>query len=179
MSNTNAAQANAHHDLSGAEGREKLTSLIKDAHICMMATQAEDGSIDARPMAVQQANDFAATGTLWFLTAAASEKVGELEHDRHITLAFAEPKAHSYVTLKGTGSVSRDKAKIHDLWNTFYKAWFPNGEDDPNIAVLRVDIHSADYWDSNSNRLIFFAKYAIAAATKGAMPVGEAGHVTV
>ena len=55
--------------------------------------------------------------------------------------------------------MSRDKAKIHDLWNSMYKAWFPGGEEDPHIAVMRIDVNEADYWEASSSKLVVYAKY--------------------
>lgn len=176
MSDTNSQHGNEHQNLSGAEAREKVAGLVKGIHICMMNTVGKDGSIDSRPMALQQ-TPF--DGTLWFLTGGSSEKVEEVQEDRHVTLTFAEPGDHKYVTLKGRASVSKDRSKIHELWNSMYKAWFPKGEDDPEITVLRVDVSDGDYWEASSSKLVFYAKYALAAATGGGVPVGESGHVTV
>ena len=176
MSEQNDGHAQDYHELGGTEAREKIAGLIKGIHICMMATVAKDGSIDARPMAVQN-KPF--DGTIWFLTRSTSEKVDEVEEDRHVTLTFAEPSDSKFLTLKGKASVSQDRSKIHDLWNNMYKAWFPKGEDDPQIAVLRVDVSQGDYWEASSSSIVRYAKYAIAAATGGSMPVGESGHVTV
>jgi general stress protein 26 len=176
MSEKNDQHAQNYHELSGAEAREKVAGLVKGIHICMMNTAGKDGSIDSRPMALQN-TPF--DGTFWFLTRRSSEKVDEVQTDRHVTLTFAEPSDHKYVTLKGKASVSEDHAKVHELWNEMYKAWFPNGPEDPEIAVMRVDVSEGDYWDSSSSKLVFFAKYALAAATGGKVAVGESGHVNV
>lgn len=176
MSEQNDQHAQNYHQLSGAEAREKVAGLVKGIHICMMNTAAKDGSIDSRPMALQ---DKPFDGTMWFLTRGTSEKVGEVLTDRHVTLTFAQPSDSKYITLKGRASVSTDRAKVHELWNAMYKAWFPNGPDDPEIAVLRVDVTDGDYWEASSSKLVFYAKYALAAASGGGVPVGESGHVTV
>ena len=83
------------------------------------------------------------------------------------------------MTLKGKATVSTDRAKIKELWKPMFKVWFPGGEDDPDIATMRVDVISADFWEASSSKLVVMAKYAVAAATGGGTPVGESGHVTV
>jgi general stress protein 26 len=163
-------------ELSGEQGRQKIAELAKGIHICMMTTVATDGTMSSRPMAVQ---DEPFNGTMWFLTRAGSEKVDEIAVDRHVTLTFAEPSDSKYLALKGRASVSQDRAKIKELWNPMYKAWFPKGEDDPEIAVLRVDVSEADYWQASSGKIVMMAKYAVAAATGGKVEVGESGHVLV
>ncbi len=165
-----------YRELYGEEAREKVAGLVKGIHIAMMTTLAGDGTMSSRPMAVQ---DKPFDGSLWFLTRSNSGKIGELQQDSDVTLTFAEPKDSKYIALKGTATVSHDKAKIKELWNPMYKAWFPKGEDDPEIAVLRVDVTEGDYWEASSSKLVVMAKYAFAAATGKAVPVGEAGHVAV
>ncbi len=164
-------------ELSGPEGLKKIGELIKGIHITMLTTVAPDGSLDSRPMATQHADDF--DGTVWFLTRHESGKVHEIEEDAHVTLAYAEPSESTYVSAKGRARVSTDRARIKELWNPMYKAWFPGGEDDPQIAVLRVDITEAQYWEASSSKLIMGVKYLAAAVTGGKVNVGETGKVLV
>ena len=147
MSEKNDKHQTDYAELSGQEGHDKISEMVKDIHIAMMTTVAKDGSMSSRPMALQ---DKPFDGTLWFLTRSTSEKVDEIEDDKHVTLTFAEPSDSKYVTLKGRASVSQDRSRIKELWNPMYKAWFPNGEDDTAAAV-----------------------------TGGKVAVGESGHVTV
>jgi general stress protein 26 len=149
---------------------------IKGIHIAMLMTVAKDGTINARPMAVQS-EPF--DGTLWFLTKSLSEKVDEIEQDQYVTLSFVEPSESKYLSVKGMASVNQDRSRIEELWNPMYTAWFPKGKDDPGIAVLRVHVLEADYWEASSSKVVMLAKYAAAAATGGKTPIGEAGHVRV
>ena len=162
--------------LSGDEGKKKIGELIKDVRICMMTTAAPDGSFDSRPMAPQE-NEF--DGTVWFLTRHESGKVAEIENDAHVSLIYADPSNHNFVTAKGRATVNQDKAKIHELWNPMFKAWFPAGEDDPSIAVLKVDVSEAQYWEASSSKIIFGIKYLAAAVTGGKVDVGETGKVSL
>ena len=162
--------------LSGTDGIRKIAELIKGIHICMMTTAAGDGSFDSRPMALQ-GTDF--DGTVYFLTRHESGKVKELEHDSHVGLLFADTANSKYVSAKGTAEVNHDRAKIHELWNHMFKAWFPEGEDDPAIAVLKVTIAEAQYWEASSSKSGVGVKYLGAGGTGGAVDVGKQGHVTV
>lgn len=179
MSEKNENHAKNYHELSGAEGLAKVENLIAGIHICMMTTVGKDGSMDSRPMGVPSGEKGKFDGTIWFLTRATSEKVTEVENDQHMTLTFAEPKDSKYVTLKGRASISGDRGKIKELWSPIYKAWFPKGEEDPDIAVMRVEITGADYWEASASKLVVMAKYVAAAVTGGSVAVGESGHVSV
>ena len=163
-------------ELSGVEGQKKIAEVMKGIHIAMMSTVAMDGSISSRPMAVQD-KDF--DGQLWFLTRVSSEKVDELEQDQHVTLTLTDSSDGNYLTLKGRANVNQDSRKIRELWNPMYKAWFPKGETDPEIAVLRVDVREADYWEASNSGLVRSVKYLAAAMTGGKVAIGEAGHVLV
>jgi general stress protein 26 len=163
-------------ELSGSEGQKKISELINGIRIAMLTTVARDGTMSSRPMAIQ---DKPFNGTLWFLTRSTSEKIDEVKQDQHVTLTFAEPKDSKYLSLKGRASVNQDRAKIKELWNPLYKAWFPKGQDDPEISVLRVEVTEADFWEASSSKLIMGVKYLAAAMTGGTLPVGEAGHVVV
>ena len=163
-------------NLSGDEGRKKIGELIKSVRICMMTTAATDGSFDSRPMATQE-EDF--DGTVYFLTRHESGKVAEIQNDAHICLIYSDPGDKNFVIAKGRASVSQDKSKIHDLWNPMFKAWFPEGEDDPSIAVLKVDVHEAQYWEGPTSKVVFGVKYLAAAITGGAVDVGTQGKVAL
>jgi general stress protein 26 len=163
--------------LYGTEGLKKIGDLIKNIRTAMLTTAAPDGSFDSRPMATQKLENF--DGTIWFLTQAGSGKLAEIKDDSHVSLIYADSGDAKYVTVKGIASTSRDRARIREMWNPMYKAWFPEGEDDPSIVVLRVDVTEADYWEASSSRLVRGMKYLAAAATGGKVDVGEAGKVLV
>lgn len=163
-------------ELNGQEGLEKIGSLIKDIRFAMLTTVAADGTFDSRPMATQ---DKEFDGTIWFLTSNDSRKVSEIAEDSHVALIYADPGNAKYVTVKGRAHVSHDQQRIHELWNPMYKAWFPEGEDDPQIRVLRVDVTEAEFWEASDSKIVRSIKYLAAAATKGSVDVGEYGKVHV
>lgn len=162
--------------LSGPEGMKKIGELIKDVRVCVLTTAASDGSFDSRPMATQE-TDF--DGTVWFLTRLESGKVQEIRNDAHVTLLYSHPSNHSYVAAKGRAQISHDKAKIHELWNPMLRAWFPEGEDDSLIALLKVSVEEAAYWSVSANKLVFELRYLARALTGGNVDVGEQGKVLI
>ena len=101
---------------------KKLGGMIKDVKFAMLTTIAEDGTLRSRPMATQK-EEF--NGDLWFFTRADSDKVHQAEHDNHVNVAYSNPDDQQYVSVNGRAELVRDKAKIEELWNPIYKAWFP------------------------------------------------------
>lgn len=59
-------------------------------------------------------------------------------------------KGHDYFAcFAGTAAIDNDFAQIDKLWNSHVEAWFPGGKDDPNLALLRFDIDSAELWETD------------------------------
>jgi len=144
------------------ENIRKLRDLIKDIKVAMLTTLEPDGSLHARPMMTQ---DTEFDGTLWFFTGLSSAKIDEIQQDRHVNVSYAEPAKQTYVSVSGTARVSRDQAKMKELWTPLHKAWFPKGLDDPDIALLRVDVEKAEYWDAPSSKLVQLIGFVKAVAT--------------
>ena len=144
----------------------KLFELIKDVRVCMMTTVESDGSLHSRPMHSMDADEH---GTLWFFTKLQSPKVAEISKDRQVNLAYSNPDDQHYVSVAGVAEVVRDKAKIEEKWSEPMRAWFPDGKDDPTIALIRVKPVRGEYWDSPSSTLVHLYGYVKASLT-GQMP---------
>ena len=54
-----------------------------------------------------------------------------------------------FACLAGSAQVTNDRAMIDKLWSNQVEAWFPGGKSDPNLALLRFDIDSAELWESD------------------------------
>ena len=155
---------------------KKLAKLIHGIDICMMTTMAEDGSLRSRPMSTQK-DEF--NGQLWFFTDADAGKVFEIQRDRHVNLSYADPSSSRYVSVSGRAVLVRDKAKIKELWTPPLKAWFPDGVDDPKIALLRVDVEQAEYWDTPGGAVVHLIGFAKATLTGDRYEPGEHAKVNL
>ncbi len=130
----------SHDDLA------KLKELVEDIRVAMMTTQDEDGTLRSRPL---QTLRFADDGALWFFTSASSPKVAEAEAAGwQVNLSYASQAKHDYVSISGRATLSRDRKLMEALWNKWVEVFFPKGIDDPDLALLRVDIEKAEYWDA-------------------------------
>ena len=69
------------------------------------------------------------------------------------------------MSVSGRATVVRDRAKIGELWSPELKAWFPDGLEDPDIALLRVEVERAEYWDSPSSAVAHVLSFIKATAT--------------
>ena len=128
---------------------KKLAQMVKGIDFGMLTTLDADGRLYSRPMAHNGNVEF--DGDVWFFTYANSHKVHEIETRPQVNVSFASPQDQSYVSLAGRAELVRDKAKMQQLWDPSLRAWFPDGLDTPEIALLKINVEKAQYWDAPSS----------------------------
>jgi general stress protein 26 len=109
----------------------------------MLTTLTEDGVFRSRPVTTHGAGF---DGDLWFLTRMGSAKIEEVRQHRRVGLTYARPEDNSYVAIAGTAEVVLDPKKAEELWDPSYRAWFPGGPTDPDLALIKVTVTNAEYW---------------------------------
>lgn len=134
---------------------ERLRDTIKDIQFTMMTTIDSQGKMHSRPMATMafdDVNDF--EGVLWFFTKKDSVKVHEIELDKEVNLSYADPGSQRYVSVSGFASIEADKLRMMQFWKPTLKAWFPEGLDDPQLTLIKVEVDSAEIWDSPPSKVV-------------------------
>lgn len=149
-------------ELTRDEKIEKLGSMIQDIRMAMLTTADPDGQLRSRPMATLS-HKF--DGRLYFFTQEHSGKVASIEQDQHVNLAYSNPDKQNYISVSGRGSISQEKALIEELWSPAMKAFFPEGLEDPELALITVDVDSAEIWDSPPSMIVKFVGLAEAVIT--------------
>ena len=134
---------------AGKGDLKKLRKIMKAARIGMLTTVAPDGNLHSRPMATL---DAPFDGYLWFFTRASSPKADEIQENQRVNVSYTEGDRN--VSVAGTATLSRDPERIKDLWSGWLKAWFPQGKKDPDLAILRVRVEHAEYWDAKSSTMV-------------------------
>ncbi|CAF1027541.1 unnamed protein product [Didymodactylos carnosus] len=150
--------------------KNHVLSMIKHIQFAMLTTTDKENNLHSRPMAYKQVEK---DGELWFFTRADSHKVGEIKKNNHVNVTFSDPSKQNYVSMCGKAELIRDKQKAKELWSDYLKAWFPGGLDDPELALLRIDVEGAEYWDSASNLMTRAVGYVKAALGDANILEGE------
>lgn len=153
------------------EQLEKLRELVKDIDFCMLTSVDEDGTLHSRPMSSN--GEIEDNGDVWFFTYASTHKVFEIERNHQVNLSFAAPHKQRYVSMSGKAELVRDRHKMQQLWKPQLKAWFPKELDEPDIALIKVNVEKAEYWDSPSSFLAHTIGLVKAIATGEKASVGE------
>lgn len=156
---------------------EKIKEIVKKAQSCFFCTAARTGtSSGARPMNVRQVDE---EGNLWFLSASDSHKNLELTLDPTVTLYFQGSPHSDFLHLTGKATVSRDRAKIEELWEPVIQTWFTEGKDDPRITVIQVAPHEGYYWDTKHGTAVAGVKMLLGAMLRKTMDDSVEGTVSV
>jgi general stress protein 26 len=155
---------------------KKIAEIIKSIKFAMLTTASEDGSLRSRPMATQQV-EF--DGDLWFFTREDSGKVSEAEQRHEVNVSFADPDKGKYVSTSGEAEIVKDREKMKELWKPIFKTFFPQGLEDPELALLKVNVRQAEYWDSASTSIGRAIDFAKAYIKKDASELGEHAKVAL
>ncbi len=160
----------------GVKDIEQVADLIRGFRVAMLTTVDGDGELRSRPMATL---DLDFDGTLWFFTAADSEKAADLERDARVAVSYVDEPNDRYVSLVGAARLVRDRQRMRDLWNPALRVWFSGGLDAPELALVEVTVTGGEYWDAPSSRLVRLAGRVKGALTGSGTPAGEHGLVDV
>lgn len=104
-------------------------------------------------MCAQRIDPESFDGELVFLTDTEAGKVREITSENRVLLTFTDQAGNRFVAILGRASVERNSTRVREYWSFALKALWPSGPDDPSIAIIRVRVDSAEYWDGPPNSL--------------------------
>ncbi len=151
--------------LSRDVNRSTFQEVLEHFDTAMLVTRAHDGELRARPMAIADRDE---SGDLWFVTSFDSPKAAEIRADDQVSVTM-QSKAR-FLSISGRAEIVRDRAKIEALWRETWKVWFPNGKDDPAIALVRVVASEGEYWDQHGAKGLKYAFDAARGLIQGRRP---------
>ncbi len=128
---------------------QELRKLLEGLECGMLTTVDDDGTLHSRPMSMW--NEIDNDATLWFFTLANSHKVVEIQHHQQVNVSFSAPNQERYVSILGTAQLTKDRHQLAEKWQPKLQTWFPQGIDEPNLALLKVKVNKVDYWESSSS----------------------------
>jgi general stress protein 26 len=104
----------------------------------------------------------------------------DLSQDPHLNLTYFRESSKEWISVSGTATVSKDRQKIHELYATDWKAWFPEeGDprhgtpDDPRMVLIGVQVHAAEFLEVNKPKPIVLYEIAKGWLTGTAPDIGE------
>lgn len=141
------------------ENIKKLRELIRGIPVAMLTTtDAASGQLYSRPVPAQRHNF---DGTLWFFTRLNGAQPDPAGTCRDAIVTYANEDKNLYISVSGRASVVRDLEMMEEQWHPGLNSWFPKGLDDPDLALVRLEVGHADYWDGPDNavqRMVGFVR---------------------
>ena len=161
---------------------DELYDLIEGIETAMFTTRRPNGQLISRPMATQ---DRIEGCDLWFVTDATTHKLDELALDPHVNCAYYNNRSHEWVSVSGVAHVSRNRARIRQLYKEDWKKWFGDeggerdgGPTDPRIALIMVEAEFASYMKVNKSRPIVLFEVLKGMVTGSRPAVGDVREIS-
>jgi len=117
----------------------------------MLVTESLDGELRSRPMAVAKQSQ---SSGLFFLSRVEDEKVHEIEQRPNVNVVMQ--RRDQYVSISGHARLVRNLDLQRKCWTASARIWFPQGSEDPNIALLCLAPTYAESWDRTGIRKLEF-----------------------
>jgi general stress protein 26 len=113
-----------------------------------------------------------------------SEKLDEIRADGQVNLAYFKDRTKEWVSVSGRARVVDDRAKIRELYQPDWRAWFGDegGEndgtpDDPRMILIGVDVEIAMFLEVNKPQPVVLFEVVKGMITGKAPRVGEVERV--
>lgn len=147
--------------------RTKVYEILNGFSTAMFVTLGSDSRPGARPMHVARID--ANASTIWFFTSRSGALIDDLQKEPTVLLTFQNDSS-AYASVRGRAWVEHDQARVQELWKAPYKVWFPHGPEDPDIALVAVQLMDAEYWDNRGMNKLEYLFEVAKAYVKGHKP---------
>lgn len=115
---------------------------------------------------------------LWFISAEGTDAVRTLAHGPvPAQYQIASGDGQIYARIDGKASLSKDEAKLDEIWNAVAASWFEDGRRDDDVRLIRVSLSEAEVW-TTPGKLGFLYEIAKAKTTDETPDMGEHGKLT-
>lgn len=121
--------------------KNKFWNALADSPFLFLQLDADPNS--AIPMTAQL--DKHADSAIWFFT----RKDHTFAKGGPATATFAGKGHDMFARFTGTLSAEHSRERLEKQWSSVVEAWFPEGKDDPNLLMLRMDLGRAEIWNSD------------------------------
>lgn len=160
-----------HDDLTPQKAEEAFWDALKKSNTGMLGLDRPGEH--AQPMTAFREEE---TGTIWFFTRDDTDMAREVASGTQDAMFhYGSKDQNVWACIAGTLTArGHDREIIDRYWNPVLAAWYPDGKDDPNIAILRFDAGDGRVWVNEGGVFKFAFEIAKANVTK---TIPDAGGV--
>lgn len=147
------------HDLSRDDAETRLWKALEDTRIGMLGLPGDH----MQPMTGFRDDT---DGSVWFFTRDDTDLARRAAVDpQKAMFCLISKDRELYACVGGRLSLSRERARVERFWNPVVAAWYPEGRDDPALALLRLEPEDAQVWLSTKGPVRFAWEVAKANVT--------------
>ena len=128
----------------GRDAIPEIAEALREIDTCMLATRGDGGELHARPMSNNGQVEW--DGSSWFFAPADGLLVAEVRRDPSAVMTYRAQDRFAWVALSGRAELVDDAEAKRRNWLPEFEQWFPNGPDDPGVALIRIDSTLARWW---------------------------------
>ncbi len=120
---------------------DNINDIIDEFRTAMLVSTDLGSGLHARPMAI--ARHDSDTGLMYFSTSFLTGKVEEIEHNPQVNISMQS--SSQFVSLSGQASVINNRGLIEEMYNAFWKVWYPEGPQQQDIRLIKFDPDHGEY----------------------------------
>jgi general stress protein 26 len=157
------------------EHEQRVWEIVEKTSVGMLTTQFADG-LRARPL---EPRPDSKGSVIYFITDVRGLKDDEIEAAPDVCFTLINHKEKAYLSITARASVVHDPLLAAKFWKSSDDVWWPDGPDDENVRVLKLEPRRAELWDGPASSLIVAFEFTKARATGEKPRLGENRKVTV
>lgn len=122
--------------------RNEAERLLKEGKVIFLITDGEGGRPDARAMAAVENEGLK---TIWMATGKCSDKYRQLSRNQNCMIYatdFEDDANYLELRLWGRMELLDDAESRSRAWRAEYACYFPEGQADPNLCILKFTAES-------------------------------------
>ena len=116
------------------------------ARYCWLATAAEGGGVNHRPMGRLLSDPGEDAWTLRFLTDGRSRKAADMRREGEVAILFQHDPDLAFVTLIGKSALHDSASEVRERWKRAYDVYFPTETDRANAIFVQVEVERMELW---------------------------------
>lgn len=116
-------------------------------------------------------------GALWFFVRRDNDLIRQAGSGAKAMFTLSSKDRDLWACIGGELSEQHDQSRIDKYWNPVAAAWFPEGKDDPQLTLLRLELQDAEAWLSTKGPVRFAYEVVKANLTRSEPDVGSKTHL--
>ncbi len=118
-------------------------------------------------------------GAIWFFLRRDNHLIQSLSQGAKAMYCLNTKDHEVWACIAGSLYEQHDQERIDKYWNPVVAAWFPEGKDDPELTLLRLDLDDAQVWVSRKGPIRFALEIAKANLTKSEPDLGDQARLNL